>query len=151
MVQYSERMGGIVSLWAAILQSSPLEPPQALAPQPSGVKKETLAQVPDWFRPSAGWRWLILITRPPLVSLEPTPLLLLEFLEIASQSLFDAFGHQFVKLVACLFDEGIRGDKPLAGHKSRASLVRLELWLEEWDKSGRGRRVKPLEGRECDE
>ncbi|GAA5969289.1 hypothetical protein JCM3765_002314 [Sporobolomyces pararoseus] len=147
MVQYAERMAGLVSLYSSIIQSSPLEPPQAL---PSS-SKETLARVPAWFRPNAGWRWLILILRPPLVSLEPTPLLLTQFLQISGPTLLKVFGKQFNKFLEVLLREGLREKK--AGfneQKSKASIVRLELWLEDWEKSG-GREIKVVEGRECDE
>lgn len=147
MVQYAERMAGLVSLYSSIIQSSPLEPPQAF---PSS-SRETLSRIPTWFRPNAGWRWLILILRPPLVSLEPTPLLLNQFLQISGPTLLKVYGKQFNKFLEVLLRQGLREKK--AGfneEKSKASIVRLELWLEDWEKSG-GREIKVVEGRECDE
>jgi nucleoporin GLE1 len=61
------------------------------------------------------------------------------------------YGKQFNKFLEVLLREGIREKK--AGFneaKSKASIVRLELWLEEWEQSG-GREIKVVEGRECDE
>ncbi|GAA5912058.1 uncharacterized protein JCM6883_007095 [Sporobolomyces salmoneus] len=149
-VQYSERMAGLVSLYASILQSSPLEPPQSL-PSLSPSSKETLSLIPAHFRPSAGWRWLILLLRPPLVSLEPTPLLLTQFLQIAGPTLLSTFGRQFKKFLEVLLREGVREKKAgFSEEKSRASVVRLELWLEEWEKAGGGV-IQEVEGRRCDE
>ncbi|GAA5939145.1 uncharacterized protein JCM15063_004440 [Sporobolomyces koalae] len=150
-VQYAERMAGLVVLYGSILQCSPLEPPQALAPSTSSSPGTPLSHVPTWFRPSAGWRWLVLILRPPLVSLEPVPLLVTQFLQIAGPTLVETYGRQFNKFLEVLLREGLRDKK--AGFnekKSKASIVRLELWLEEWEQSGQTR-VEPVPGKDCDE
>ncbi|GAA6023462.1 hypothetical protein JCM11491_000584 [Sporobolomyces phaffii] len=150
-VQYGERMAGLVALYAAILDASPLAPPQSVPSVSSAsTSRETLARVPAWFRPSAGWRFLVLVLRQPLASLEPVPLVVLQFVAVAHATLAQTYGRQFEKLLAVVLREGIREDK--AGFdktKARASIVRLELWLEEWEHSAG--RVKPVEGRECDE
>ncbi|GAA5883072.1 hypothetical protein JCM16303_006075, partial [Sporobolomyces ruberrimus] len=150
-VQYSERMSGLVALYASIIQSSPLERPQALPSSSSSPSPTTLSLVPAHFRPSAGWRWLVLIIRPPLVSLEPVPLLLTQFLQISGPTLLAMYGKQFSKFLEVLLREGLRDKK--AGFdekKAKGSIVRLELWLEEWEQSG-GKTIKAIEGRECDD
>lgn len=60
----------------------------------------------------------------------------------------ETYGRQFAKVLECLLREGVRGAKAGWSEKSRSSLVRLELWLEEWEKRGVVERVK---GSEVDE
>ncbi|GAA5911270.1 hypothetical protein JCM8208_004314 [Rhodotorula glutinis] len=144
LVQYAERMSGLVALYAAILQTSPLTPPQG--PPPSSP--DALRNVPPHFRPAAGWRWLALVLRAPLVALEPTPLLVVTFLEVAGAALVDVYGAQMRKLLECLLREGVREAKAGFSDKARGSQVRLLLWLEEWEKTGtaecaKGREVDP--------
>ncbi|GAA6064581.1 hypothetical protein JCM10212_006465 [Sporobolomyces blumeae] len=143
LVQYAERMAGLVALYASIVSCSPLEAPQGPCPA------ENVANVPPQFRPSAGWRWMVMILRRPLVTLEPTPLLLVTFLEVAGPTLLECFGHQFEKYLELVLRVGIRDGKNEAGFndKSRSSRVRLELWLEEWEKNGE---IKEIQGRSCD-
>ncbi|KAM0752160.1 GLE1-domain-containing protein [Meredithblackwellia eburnea MCA 4105] len=141
LVQYSQRMSGLVALYAAIVQTSPLERPQGpLAPN-------ILANVPPHFRPSAGWKWLVLILRPPLVGLEPTPLLLCSFLEISGEAMLAVYGKQMGKFLEVLLREGVREGKAGFSEKSKSSTVRLMLWLEEWEKTGR---VEKIMGKEVD-
>ncbi|BGP19435.1 Nuclear pore complex nucleoporin component [Rhodosporidiobolus nylandii] len=128
LVQYGERMAGLVALYASILSTSPLSPPQGPCPPAN------LAFVPPHFRPSAGWRWLALMLRPPLVGLEPAPLLLVNFLEIAGQAMLEVYGRQFAKFLEVLLREGIREEKAGFAEKAKSSRVRLMLWLEEWEK-----------------
>lgn len=135
-------MSGLIALYASILSTSPLLPPQGPCPPSS------LSNIPPHFRPSAGWRWLILILRPLLISLEPTPLLLATFLEVAGESLLETYGKQFGKFLEVLLREGIREKKAgLNEEKSKSSVVRLTLWLEEWEKTGR---VEVVKGKELD-
>ncbi|GAA6010532.1 hypothetical protein JCM10207_001349 [Rhodosporidiobolus poonsookiae] len=141
LVQYGERMAGLVALYGAILSTSPLSPPQGPCPEPN------LAFVPPHFRPSAGWRWLVLMLRPPLVGLEPAPLLLVTFLEVAGQTLLELYGRQMAKLLECLLREGIREEKAGFAEKAKSSRVRLMLALEDWEKKGR---LETAAGRECD-
>ncbi|GAA5886307.1 hypothetical protein JCM6882_001598 [Rhodosporidiobolus microsporus] len=141
LVQYATRMSGLVALYASILQTSPLSPPQGPCPP------DRVANVPPWFRPSAGWRWVVLMLRPPLVGLEPTPLLLVTFLEIAGQTLLELYGRQFAKLLEVVLREGIRGEQEKVwSEKARSSRVRLGLWLEDWE----GGKVEKVQGREVD-
>jgi len=54
---------------------------------------------------------------------------------------------QWGKFLECLLREGVREGKAGWSEKAKSSRVRLELWLEEWEKG----HVKMIEGRECDE
>lgn len=130
LTQYATRQSGLIALYASIISTSPLSPPQGPCPP------QSLPLVPPHFRPSAGWRFLLLLLRAPLVGLEPTPLLIVTFLEIAGATLLALYGKQFGKVLECLLREGIREKKVEWSEKSRSSLVRLELWLEDWEKNG---------------
>lgn len=130
LVQYAERMSGLVALYGSVLQTSPLEAPQGPCPE------SALGHIPPHFRPAAGWRWLVLMLRPPLVSLEPTPLLLVTFLEIAGPGLRGVYGRQFDKYLEVLLREGMRAGKAGFSEKAKSSTVRLLLWLEDWEKKG---------------
>lgn len=138
-------MSGLVALYGAILQTSPLSSPQG--PPPSSSSPSALGNVPAHFRPAAGWRWLVLMLRAPLVALEPTPLLLVTFLEVAGEALLDVYGRQMHKVLECLLREGVREGKAGFSDKAKGSQVRLLLWLEEWEKTGRAECAK---GREVD-
>lgn len=141
LVQYAVRQSGLIALYASILQTSPLLPPQGPCPLAS------LSNIPPHFRPTAAWRWLNLILRPPLVGLEPTPLLLVTFLEVAGEGLAAVFGRQMAKLLEVLLREGLREAKAGFSDKARSSLVRLQLWLEDWEKLGR---IEGTKGRQGD-
>lgn len=85
--------------------------------------------------------------RPPLVGLEPTPLLLVTFLEIAGQTLLELYGRQFAKLLEVLLREGIRGEQQAVwSEKAKSSRVRLGLWLEDWERG----KMEVVQGREVD-
>lgn len=130
LTQYSTRMSGLVALYSAILQTSPLLAPQG--PLPANA----LANIPSHFRPSAAWPFLTHLLLPPLAALEPTPLLLITLLEISSRNLAAIYGRQWQKFLECVLREGLRERKAGFSDKSRSSTVRLELWLEEWEKRG---------------
>ncbi|GAA5831985.1 hypothetical protein JCM11251_002773 [Rhodosporidiobolus azoricus] len=141
LVQYATRMSGLVALYASILSTSPLSHPQGPCPP------DRVANVPPWFRASAGWRWLVLMLRPPLVGLEPTPLLLVTFLEISGQTLLELYGRQFAKLLEVLLREGIRGEQQSVwSEKAKSTRVRLGLWLEDWERG----KMEVVQGREVD-
>lgn len=140
-VQYSERMAGILALYAAILQTSPVDSPQGVFGVPPA---EALSRIPEHFQASAGWRWLVRTLEAPLVSLEPVPNLLETFLGVAGAGLSEVFGRQFIKLLVCLYRQGLVERKAGFADKSRASQVKLQLLLEEWIAAGR---VTDAEGR----
>lgn len=141
LIQYASRMSGLIALYASIIQTSPVEPPQGPCPS------DHLNHVPRHFRLSAGWRWLVLILRTPLVGLQPTPQLLVSFLEIAGESLLQVYGKQFGKVLDVILREGIREGKAGFSEKSVSSTVRLTLWLEEWENK---RKVESTQGRRPD-
>ncbi|SCZ97525.1 BZ3500_MvSof-1268-A1-R1_Chr4-3g07230 [Microbotryum saponariae] len=141
LIQYASRMSGLIALYAAITQTSPLEAPQGPCP------REQVAHVPPHFRLAAGWRWIVLILRVPLVGLQPTPQLLGSFLEIAGERLLEVYGRQFAKVLEVVLREGIREGKAGFSDKSVSSTVRLTLWLEEWEKKGK---VEMTQGRKPD-
>ena len=103
--------------------------------------------MPAHLRPSAGWRLLNLLLLPPLAPLEPTPLLVVTFLEVAGPALLETYGRQAGKLLECLLREGLREGKAGFSAKAKSSEVRLLLWLEEWEKKGV---AEELAGRQAD-
>lgn len=123
-------MSGLVALYCSILQTSPLSSPQG--PIPSNL----LSNIPSHFRPSAAWSFLTHLLLPPLVGLEPTPLLLITFLEIGSKRMKGIYGRQWEKFLEVLLREGLREGKAGFSEKSKSSSVRLMLWLEEWESKG---------------
>ena len=133
--QYAVRMAASVALFAAIIQASPLDPPQGPCPAAA------IANIPPHFRPSAAWRWLTLVLRAPLVGQETMPLLIAVFLEIAGESLLAAFGRQMHKFCEVLLREGVRANKAGFSDKARSGRTKLLLWLEEWEKTGRAEKV----------
>ncbi|SCV69391.1 BQ2448_2411 [Microbotryum intermedium] len=141
LIQYASRMSGVIALYAAITQTSPLEAPQG------PCSRDHLSHVPPHFRLSAGWRWIVLILRVPLVGLQPTPQLLGSFFEIAGERLLEVYGRQFAKVLEVVLKEGIREGKAGFNDKSVSSTVRLTLWLEEWEKNGK---VEQTQGRRPD-
>eukprot|EP00842_Homolaphlyctis_polyrhiza_P006682 jgi/Hompol1/7014/HPOL_005158-RA len=104
--QYSERMCGILSLYAAIIQTS---------------------AVPNNYGIAHGWTWLACI-----MNLKPrkiTPLLLITFLEIAGNALLTKYKGQAKKLIRHIIDIVIPTIS--TNKKAIASTTRLGLWLEE--------------------
>lgn len=63
--------------------------------------------------------------------------MLVTFLEIAGEALLEVFGRQMGKFLEVLLREGIREGKAGFLEKARSSLVRLQLWLEDWEQKGR--------------
>ena len=140
--QYGDRMAGIVALWAAIVQTSPLEAPQSENPS----DKSVLARVPPVLRPANGWTWLVRMFSPPLVGLEPTPRLLDTFITLAGPAMLETYPTQFPKLVVALLDHGINEAGFAA--KAKPAVVRLSITLEGW--RDHGREYQPVAGRALD-
>lgn len=80
-------MSGIMRLYAALLISKPRQPGKI---NPLGL--------------SEGWRWI-----SALLNLDPRPdicaTLLYDFLEVAGNEMFKAYGEQFKKLLAYICQE----------------------------------------------
>lgn len=136
-VNYNQRMSGIVSLYAAILQTSPSSVPQ-LSPTPA------LHHVPDYFRPSGGWKWYANILRAPLPLLDVTPLLLYTFLRMSGEKFFELYGKQYVKLLRGLAEQGIDGQAIRWNKEVQGDLSKVRILIGEWLQNGR---VVGAEGR----
>lgn len=61
--------------------------------------------------------------------------------------MLEIYGRQMGKFLMVLRREGLEGGQAGFSEKARASLVRLGLWLEEWEGKGR---VEGTKGRESD-
>lgn len=128
-ISYKQRMSGMISLYAAIVQTSPGDVPQ-LSPTPS------LSSIPPHFRPEGGWRWLALIVRPPLPLLEVTPLLLHTFLRMSSERFHTLFGKQYIKLLRAIAEQGIDERKVKWNEGVQGDLSKIRLMIGEWMEKG---------------
>ncbi|GAA99036.1 uncharacterized protein L969DRAFT_84222 [Mixia osmundae IAM 14324] len=136
-IQYASRQAGILTLWAAIVQTSPME-------QPPGPARSTeqLALVPKELRPAAAWRWLVLVLKTPLVGLEPIPQMLHVVLEVAGKTLSEAYGRVFINFLGSLVQDGIKANRAGFNEKSKATVTTLQLLLEDWQMAGRIQSLK---------
>lgn len=130
-------MSGIISLYAAILQTSPSAVPQ-LASTPS------LQSIPTHFRPEGGWRWLAIIVRPPLPLLEVTALLLHSFLRMASERFHALFGKQFIKILRAIAEQAIDERKVKWNENVQGDLSKVRIMIGEWMEKGK---IEGAEGR----
>eukprot|EP00126_Sphaerothecum_destruens_P000213 Sdes_comp10252_c0_seq1m1888 len=124
--KYIERMCGITTLFAAIIQtewSSSSSNPQNC--NPLGI--------------DFGWKWLarILNQNPTTI----TPSLLVCFLQVAGHQLFKVYRKQFAKLVNFIAQDFL---PKMNKKKSMGAITRLELFLEKSIKQGT---IPPPEGR----
>lgn len=134
LLAYAQRMTGITSLYAAII-----------------AVVESSIQLPDQYRPAALWRLIVSLLQPPLVGLEPTPQLLETIFSIVGPLMQSIYGRQWQKLWRCLKVEGL--DSGRAGFNAnnvswcKASVIKLGLLLEDWQKAG----IKPISGSSVEE
>ena len=138
-VNYRQRMSGIVSLYAAIVQTAPTTVPHLTAPAP-----RTEQLVPAYFRPEGGWRWLSLILRAPLPLLDTTPLLIHTFLRMAAERFHQLFGRQFIKLLQALAEQGLDAKLIKWNEGVQGDLSKIRLMIQDWMDTGR---IKGAEGR----
>ncbi|KAI8927632.1 GLE1-like protein-domain-containing protein [Entophlyctis helioformis] len=103
-VQYEERMCGILSLYAAIVQTD---------------------NIPNSYGIAHGWTWIarILNLKPRKI----TPLLIHTFLDVAGHALFTTYKSQAWKLAMYIANVSL----PIMPPSANASTTRLKLYLEE--------------------
>lgn len=130
-------MSGIISLYAAIVQTSPGSVPR-LSQSPS------FDNIPTYFRPEGGWRWLALIVRPPLPLLEVTALVLYTFLRMTSERFHQLFGKQYIKLLSAIAEQAIDQKKVKWNDSVQGDLSKIRLMIGEWMEKGR---ITGAEGR----
>ncbi|KAJ3369928.1 Nuclear pore complex nucleoporin component [Kappamyces sp. JEL0680] len=111
-IQYGERMCGILSLYAAIIQTD-------------SSKQLLLIPVPNAYGIEHAWSWLarMLNMKPRKI----TPLLLHSFLMVTGHALLKAYPDQGRKLISTIID----GLVPLIPTAAVASTTKLKLFLEE--------------------
>ncbi|KAI9092704.1 GLE1-like protein-domain-containing protein [Phlyctochytrium arcticum] len=109
-IQYGERMCGVFSLYAAIMQ--------------------TKTVYYDYIGMDRAWEWFACILDTPPRKI--TPLLILKFLEIVGHEFLQTFGRQAIKLLQFTKDQFLQKISP----KAIASTTRLELFLEPIFQSG---------------
>ncbi|KAL0272407.1 UNVERIFIED_CONTAM: hypothetical protein PYX00_005386 [Menopon gallinae] len=122
---FLKRMSGIMRLYAAVLISKVRQPGKR---NPLGV--------------SEGWRWM-----SALLNLEPRPdicaTLLHDFLEVAGNEMFKAYGAQFKKLLAYICQIYFPKLEKITPSSSGGPLMRLEQFLQ---KIMKNESIPPPEG-----
>ncbi|KAF9508515.1 hypothetical protein BS47DRAFT_1397742 [Hydnum rufescens UP504] len=139
--QYIERMGGLVTLYAAILQT----------PIQTTTSREAAQRIPAYLRFPRFWTWLArLVGNSDLMSDPAASHLLACALETAGDRAMEVWGKQMVKLRAALGRKAFEADGSvhlLGGEEGKAGRIRLGLLLDAWQKNGA---IHPP-GREYDE
>ena len=138
-ISYNQRMSGIVSLYAAIVQTSPSTVPNLLS------RPMTSQHIPPYFRPEGGWKWYAVILRPPLPLLDLTPLLLYHFLRITGERFHSLYGHQYIKVVQAIVTQGTNGDVVKWNKDVQGDLSKVKILAGGWLENGV---VKGAEGRQ---
>lgn len=126
-------MGGITSLYFAILQT----PLSTLVP--TLPTKPTPAQLPTLFnsplRFPASWTWLANALRDPMAGMQPIAHLVTAWIEILGKEAILRFGEkQLEKVLTAMYTEGIEGGKVKGD--GEAARERLSLVLQEWKAGG---------------
>ncbi|KAK0564725.1 Nuclear pore complex nucleoporin component [Tilletia horrida] len=153
---FNSRMSGIFALYCAILQTVPTPPPTAANNGASAFGSASIPAnmeaMPPHFRSERLWIWPARALTKPMNELPLTPTLLATCFEVAGHRALDYFGKQATKVWKLLLTEGIRKrragfvskfvDNPAAEDGgAKAASARLQLLLEEWEKTGR---AKPI-------
>jgi len=138
-ISYNQRMSGIISFYAAIIQTSPSSVPHLLS-----SSSLTIQHVPPYFRPEAGWKWYATILRPPLPLLDLTPLLLNTFLRMNGERFHALYGKQFVKLIQAIAEQGIDAGKVQWNKETMGDLSKTRNMIGEWLLKGK---VEGTDGR----
>jgi nucleoporin GLE1 len=107
---YHDRMAGIISLYAAFIQSPHPKHPHGIV---------------------FGWQWLAtLLNRPPR---RVTPIILMAFLSVAGYTLWNSYNRQFAKLLLFIKSHYVQSlPEGCIGAKTR-----LELYIEDFEKNRR--------------
>lgn len=139
--QYITRATGLVALYAAVAQVSPLEQPQVGQVAPATAAEK----VPGHLRPGALWTMLAALTKPPVSGLAQTPAVIHTVLLVAGRTMARTYGRQWTKLCGVLWTEGVRNSK-LGTDDERSARARLGIWLEDWEKKhGQGETVPEID------
>ncbi|KAF8331480.1 GLE1-like protein [Cantharellus anzutake] len=137
-VQYIERLGGLVTLYAAILQT----------PYQSNLPAEQLHQIPTYVRLPRLWTWIIrLVNHPGLMADRAAPVILSCILEATGEVASAMWPRQMAKLRSVLLQKASEPEQPgsslIGGPEGKAGRVRLKLLMEKWEKDGL-RRWEPM-------
>ena len=118
--KYLNKVSGFIRLFAAII-SSDIPPQLGKKNHPFGIDN--------------GWVWF---TR--LLNLEPQPTvtatIIYDFLEVAGHTMMKSYGKQFQKLLLFLCNEFMPKIINITDPKSKASAMRLKLFLDDCIKQG---------------
>lgn len=136
-MSYKQRMSGIISLYAAIVQTAP-------SSVPSLLQQRTIGMIQPFFRPEGGWRWLATVVRPPFPLLDTTALLLYVFVRMTGERFHALYGKQYEKLLRALAEQGIDQKVVKWNPGVQGDLAKVRLLIAEWLERGQ---VKGAEGR----
>ena len=126
-VQFIDRVIGMITLYAAVLQTPPLTPDPSTTPYP--------------FQFPRLWTWLArMMSNEVLLRDRAAPQLIFAVVETTGNSLQFAYGKQITKLRRglrnrCLMD-GALGEA-VGGKEGKAPRMRLGLMLEKWESEGK--------------
>ena len=134
---YTNRMSGIFAFFVAILQTRPTAPP--------GAASMDVSQVPEFLRSRTLWTWAVrtLSADAPILDHPLLPSLWSTYLEVGGNRALAIYGKQMAKVCRLMLEEGLRGKRAGFVKKGeqegyvKAAIVRLELLLEGWEKSGK--------------
>lgn len=136
-VNYKQRMSGIISLYAAIVQTSPSAVPKLLS-------SPTIQHVPAYFRPEGGWKWYAMVLRPPIPLLDTTALLLYVFLRMTAERFHQLYGKQYIKLLRAVAEQGVDQKQVKWNDGVQGDLAKVRLLIGDWIEKGQ---IKGAEGR----
>jgi nucleoporin GLE1 len=130
---YISRMGGIATLYFAILQTPLASLVRGLPATPT--PKELPNLIHSSLRPIASWAWLANSLRDPMPAMEPIAHLVSSWIETTGYDTVKRYGDkQSGKILDALYREGIQAGK-MKGD-GQAAVQRLDLLLVNWKQDG---------------
>ena len=131
LVQYNDRMCGILAFYLAILQTK-LDN-QNLVITSNNSTQTFIEILPPHFRFSASWTWLSHALRYPLPTIPTIPQMIATFFEILGEPYKIAYGKQATKVLQ-LIKSNIN-NQSLWAKNSEANITRIKLLLDKWQSS----------------
>ena len=134
--KYSDRMSGIFAFHAAMLQTLPNVSDLPIPDGESVSASEVNKRIPEQFRLSGAWKWIASMLRLPMTTFAPSALLMTTFMDIAGASFLRGYGKQAGKVLKLVLEQGCRHETAQWDKDAKATVGRLTIILEEWERSG---------------
>ncbi|GFZ47862.1 hypothetical protein JCM24511_05609 [Saitozyma sp. JCM 24511] len=126
---YIIRMGGILTLYFSIVQTSLGSMVSSIAVAPTPDQLPVLIIPP--LRVPAAWTWLSNMLRGPLISAPPAAHLLAIWIKVAGPEVIRVYGHRQVeKIMEAMYREGLEGGRIKGNAESERQ--KLGLAIEGW-------------------